>query len=239
MKWVRDRSGRFGERPHYEPEELDEACEQLISDFLRRHHGHVQYPVATDDLVRLMEEFVDDLDSYADLSNEGLDIEGVTEFVPGRRPRVRISKEISGRPEFENRLRTTLTHEFGHVRFHDFMFQMRAGDSLFSEMPVAVTAKCNWTSIVGASQQDSMEWQAGYVCGAILMPRRALQEAVRGYRTAGGLGATLLEAGSSEGQGLIHEIVGQFAVSREAAKVRLVKLNVLAEGGHVGPGLFA
>ncbi len=84
-----------------------------------------------------------------------------------------------------------------------------------------------------------MEWQAGYVCGAILMPRRPLQEAVRSYRTDAGLGAAVLDVGSAEGDRLIHEVAERFAVSREAARVRLLKLNLLAEGGHVGPGLFA
>jgi hypothetical protein len=26
MRWVTDRTGRFPQRPHYEPEELDAAC---------------------------------------------------------------------------------------------------------------------------------------------------------------------------------------------------------------------
>jgi hypothetical protein len=195
--------------------------------------------VATDDLTRLIEESAEDLDAYADLSDEGCDVEGMTEFLPGQRPRVRISKDISGRPELENRFRTTLTHEFGHVRFHGFMFQMRDGDSLFSTAAVHVSAKCNRTSIIGAPRQDWMEWQAGYVCGAILMPRRHLQEAVRGHRTTGGLRSAVLDVGSSEGETLIREIAERFAVSREAAKVRLLKLNLLVEAGHVGPGLFA
>lgn len=88
MKWVKDRSSRFPERPHYDPAELDETCEEIISDFLRRRHGHVQYPVATEDLTLLIEEFAEDIDAYADLSAEGPDVEGLTEFVPGRRPRV-------------------------------------------------------------------------------------------------------------------------------------------------------
>ncbi len=239
MKWVKDRSGRFPERPHYDPEELDETCEEIISDFLRRWRGHAQFPVVTEDLTLLIEEFAEDLDAYADLSAEGPDVEGVTEFIPGRRPRVRISKEISGHPGLENRFRTTLSHEFGHVRFHDFMYQMRDGESLFTTTATHVNAKCNRTSIIGASQQDWMEWQAGYVCGAILMPRHPLQEAVRSYRTAVGLGSAVLDVGSAEGDALIREIAERFAVSREAARVRLLKLNLLAEGGHVGSGLFA
>jgi hypothetical protein len=194
--------------------------------------------VVTDDLTLLIEEFAEDLDTYADLSADGPEVEGSTEFVPGRRPRVRISKALSERPGLENRLRTTLTHEFGHVRFHDFMYQMRGGESLFTTTRIHVNAKCNRTSIIGASQQDWMEWQAGHVCGAILMPRRPLQNAVRSYRTDAGLGSAVLDVGCAEGDRLIQEVAERFAVSREAAKVRLLKLNLLAEGGHVGSGLF-
>ncbi len=238
MRWVKDRSGRFSERPHYDAKELDEECEEIISEFLRRRYRCVGYPVATDDLTRLIEEIAGDLDMYADLSMEGADVEGVTEFGRGQRPRVRISREISGRPEFENRLRTTLTHEFGHAKFHDFMFQINAGSSLFAGTAVQVSAKCKRTSIIGAPAQDWMEWQAGYVCGAILMPRRPLQEALRDYRTASGLGTAVFHVGSCEGEALIRAVANQFAVSKEAAKVRLLKLNLLGEAGHVGPGLF-
>jgi hypothetical protein len=161
MRWVKDRTGRFGQRPHYEPEELDQQCEEIISEFLKRRYGSVQYPVVTDDLTRLIEEVADDLDTYADLSTEGSDVEGVTDFVPGQRPRVRISWEIAGRPGLENRLRTTLTHEFGHVKFHDFMFQMYAGASLFTETSAAGSATCKRTSIIGAPAR--LDGVAGWI----------------------------------------------------------------------------
>ncbi len=239
MRWVTDRTGRFRERPHYEPEELDDQCESIISDFLRRYHGCVRYPLATDDLTRLIEEVADDLDTYADLSADGSDVEGVTDFVPGQRPRVRISENIARRPELENRLRTTLTHEFGHAKFHDFLFQMNAGASLFAETSASGSAKCKRTSIIAAPQQDWMEWQAGYACGAILMPRHPVQEVVRNYRELGGLGNAVIAPGSRHGEAVIREVAERFAVSREAARVRLLKLNFLAKEGHAGLSLFS
>lgn len=33
MRYVKDKTGRFNERPHYEPQELDHACEKIIVDF--------------------------------------------------------------------------------------------------------------------------------------------------------------------------------------------------------------
>jgi hypothetical protein len=126
VRMVRDRTGRFPERPHYEPAELDVECELFLGDFLRDRHGRVQWPVTTDDLTCLLEHEVADLDLYADLSEEGADVEGVTEFHPGHKPRVRISAALATADHRAHRLRTTLTHELGHVRFHEFLFELRA-----------------------------------------------------------------------------------------------------------------
>ena len=39
VKYVPDRTGRFSQRPHYEPKELDRECENLIASFLKERHG--------------------------------------------------------------------------------------------------------------------------------------------------------------------------------------------------------
>src|SRR5437773_3390031 len=98
MKYVPDRSGRFQRRPHYEPRELDDECEHIIGEFLRRKYGCIKFPITTDDLTCLVEQDADDLDLYADLSNEGPDIQGVTDFYPKGKPRVRIARELSEHP---------------------------------------------------------------------------------------------------------------------------------------------
>ena len=51
--------------------------------------------MATDDLTVLIEKDVVDLDMYANLSEEKGEVEGVTDFYPGKKPKVRISKLIS------------------------------------------------------------------------------------------------------------------------------------------------
>lgn len=118
VKMIRDNTGRFAERPFYEARDLDNECERLIRDFLLNRRGKVDHPVSTDDLTVLIELHDAELDSYADLSAYGLDVEGVTEFFPDRGPKVSISERISADERRENRVRTTLTHEFGHVKFH-------------------------------------------------------------------------------------------------------------------------
>jgi IrrE N-terminal-like domain len=235
MKWVPDRTGRFPKRPHYLPEELDEECERIITEFLRQKYGRAEFPVKTDDLTVFIEQKAD-LDSYADLSHEGEDVEGVTEFTPGQRPVVRIADRLSA-SHLENRLRTTLTHEWGHVHLHQLMYEIETRPrSLFGDHSQAVTNKCKRDKIFGASETDWMEWQAGYVCGAILMPAGPLIETVRGFRMQNGLPLTNLALHSDAGQRLIDTVAARFQTSRDAARVRLLKKNILADPGlvHVG-----
>lgn len=221
------RDGRFGERPHYEPAELDGECEDIIVQFLRSiHNGEARFPVHTEDLKKLIERDADDLDCYADLSNYGADVEGVTEFRPGRKPVVRIAKALTEDERYENRLRTTLTHEFGHVRFHAYLYDLGRlqGDLFKGNAPQRLISKRE--NILGASKTDWMEWQAGYVCGAILMPvshtRRIAREFLGAKQQVGPVAT-----GTKDGHELIVRVSETFQVSEEAARIRLLKLNLL------------
>jgi len=231
MKWVRDKTGRFSQRPHYLPEEIDDECERLIRAFLNKKYGKVEFPVKTDDLTVLIEEKAD-LDSYADLSGEPGEVEGITEFVPGKRPVVKIANTLSS-PHIENRLRTTLTHEYGHVHFHQFMFADLQAQSplLFPRHEKSHTNKCHRDNMIGASEKDWMEWQAGYACGAILMPVGALLETVKRFREDRKIPYANLVLGSEQGQQLIALVTSTFQTSKDAARVRLLKKGILAETG--------
>lgn len=231
MKWVTDRTGRFARRPHYLPEELDTECERVILAFLNKRYGRVEFPIKTDDLTVFIEEQAD-LDGYADLSGEGDGVEGVTEFLPGKRPIVKIAEALNA-THLENRLRTTLTHEYGHVHFHRFMFEdgQNSTVSLFAQMHAASGNKCHRDSIVGAPERDWMEWQAGYACGAILMPVSALCDAVQRFRAEYNLLYKNLSLQSEDGKKLIASIAASFQTSRDAARVRLLKKGILTDTG--------
>jgi hypothetical protein len=151
MRWVKDQTGRFSLRPHYLPEELDSECEKFITDFLVQRHRTIEYPITTDDLTVLVETLTDDLDLYADLLNEDGDVEGVTDFFPGRRPKVMISKRLALDPRTSNRLRTTLTHELGHVKFHTFMFDGQSTGSLLTPSASVIRANVSETICYGPS----------------------------------------------------------------------------------------
>lgn len=240
MRMIRDRTGRFEERPYYKPGELDFECEQVVESFLRQLHGRVTWPIATDDLTKLVEDRVADLDLYADLSPLGSDVEGVTDFVRGKRPSVRISSELSEHSYHENRLRTTLTHELGHVHFHGYLFQLDdEGSDLFSltdhapskasSTPVP-SQQCRRETILDAREVDWMEWQAGYACGAFLMPITALRRLAQKFiERSGGVAGIVVD--SPLGTELIEAVMATFAVSRDAARVRLSKTGLLLSQG--------
>ncbi len=237
MRMIRDRTGRFTERPHYETTELEVECERLVCEYLVEKHGRVIWPVSTDDLTVLLEQHVEKLDLYADLVEEGADVEGVTDFFPGRRPQVRISGTLSATASSRNRLRTTLTHELGHVRFHTFLYELKAaGLDLFGStnsissgaVSLPRPQKCHRETILNAKQVDWMEWQAGYACGALLMPNSHLRRVVAGYMRQQRV-LTELHATAREAAELVEIVAGTFDVSAEAARVRLLKTKHLVE----------
>lgn len=227
MRYVRDNTGRFPQRPHYDPKELDRLFEQTITEFLRGRHGLVEFPISTDDLTVLIEQECEDLDSYADLSEYGAHVEGVTEFRRNRKPRVRISQHLGEAENRQNRYRTTLTHEFGHVKLHGYLFALdEPSTGLLQERARQNVIACKRDTIVGARQTDWMEWQAGYACSALLMPRTAAMRVAGEYVRAQGLFGAVSPA-DGHGQALISLFVERFGVSREAARVRLSVLGVL------------
>ena len=231
MIWIGDPTGRFPERPYYPREELDACSEGWIVGFLTDRYGRAEFPVSTEDLTVMIECDASDLDQYADLSSEGEgdeEVQGLTLFYPDRKPVVKIARELSDYAYREHRLRTTLTHEFAHVKLHAGLWQFNQG-RLFPDDEKASGPRCKRPGIIGGSRADWMEWQAGYVSGAILMPVGRLTGLVREAFDKWGTVGTI-QAGSARCADLIAEVSQQFDVSHEAARVRLSQLGYLTDG---------
>lgn len=226
VTYVRDKTGRFDQRPHYEPVELDRECETIVTTFLKGLHGEARFPVETEDLKKLIERDADDLDVYADLSHYGDNVEGVTEFRPGKRPKVFISGALTEDDRRENRLRTTLTHEYGHVRFHAYLWELEPPKAdLPRQNPNRDKIICKRETMIEAEKTDWMEWQAGYICGALLMPKSVVTRLCREYVEARNIyGVLTLHSG--DGHQLIQDVVTAFRVSEDAARVRLLQLGL-------------
>lgn len=223
MRNVRDTLHGFSERPHYDPAELDTMFEKIVVEFLKKRYGSAKFPISTEDLTVLIEEAVSDLDQYADLTVYGPGVEGVTEFGRAGKPRVMISKEVH---KYENRLRTTLSHEYGHVVLHAYLFAIehRRLGLQHGQKPNAIY--CKRDSIVSAKKTDWMEWQAGYACGAVLMPKSRVRQVVGSAQERLGIFGPVSPS-SDHGAGLIRAVMDEFSVSRDAATVRLKILSYL------------
>ena len=188
-----------------------------------KRRGKVDYPVATDDLIEMHDA---DLDPYADLSAYGADVEGVTEFFPDRGPQVSISERIAADERRENRFRTTLTHEFGHVKFHGPL-----GAEVRERQPARARREREQGDLQArqypdAPQSDWMEWQAGYISGALLMPATPVRRLVSDYCGPRELHGDI-HVSTEHAARLIQMVMEQFAVSEEAARIRLLKLNLI------------
>jgi hypothetical protein len=79
---------------------------------------HLTVPVPTGGLIKLLEKYAADVNLYADLSREGEGVEGVTVFLTGKRPTVRVARELYVDPIRSHRCRYALAHEYGHVYLH-------------------------------------------------------------------------------------------------------------------------
>ena len=158
MRWIVDRTRRFQQRPYYAEHELDEQCQEIVAGFLKAKYGSAAYPITTDDLTVMIERDVAELDLYANLAGEGRGVEGVTELRHRKKPSVRIARYLSESPARENRLRSTLAHEYAHVVFHGFLWALEDG----GRKPGPVRShyrRCRRSRVVASPQTDWMEWQ--------------------------------------------------------------------------------
>ncbi len=234
MNWVWDQTHRFRLRPNYSAEELDAQSEAILFDYLQKTRGSVSFPVATDDLRHLLASEVHSLQPDRALSKEPGEVESIVEFQRGRKPVVKIAVRLMETPSLENRLRGVLAHAYGHARFHDFVFQSEEGAylSLFGDVaePLPKSNRCTRDSIVSSHERDWMEWQAGFVCGALLIPLSPLIDHVRQFRADRDLDLAALSERSLDGAALIGEVAECFQVAPELARIRLLQQRIIASG---------
>jgi hypothetical protein len=207
MRWLRDATGRFPRRPHYETDELESVCADLLLEVRQLRPQH-ETAITTDDLSVLLEHHAADLDLYAELPAE---FDGVTDFSRDARPRVRIAARLSSQVRFEHRLRTTLAHELAHVVLHNFIWWFDPGVPFD---PRALSPRC----ALRQRSVDWMEWQANYCAGALLVPASELESET----------GTVWER-SSSGRALIRKVQARYAVSAQVATIRLRQLGRLSE----------
>ncbi len=238
VKWIPDPTGRFPRRPHYEPGVLDEECERVSEELLLKRWGVVAYPISTDDLLFALDEQAS-VDHYAELdADPSLEVWGITKFLKDGKPEVRINRRLSENPRLENPYRTTITHEFAHVRFHGFLFAMIEQTLNLFEDDGRSSQTCNRQQVESSAPYDWIEWQASYCSGAILMPAGAVRKLVTAFLRDRSVPVAKLRASSRYGEALVEDVMAQFKVSSLAAKVRLSKLGFLTDSEVAQPSLL-
>lgn len=228
MKWIHDETGRFTVRPYYDTAEIDANCDALITDFLNKRYGFAKMPLRTEDLEGLVEIHTSDFDPFADLSNEGDGVEGVTYFITNKAPVVKISNGLSKHYSQENRRRTTLAHELGHVIFHSELVNQNilpeGNDADRTIQPI----RCTRQNISAPRKADWLEWQAFYAAGAYLMPLSHIINLAQKIFDILKLVGPFLPS-SSAGNGFLSRVVDSCHISSAAARVRLIQLGYLTE----------
>ncbi len=183
MRMIRDPKGRFPSAPHYTNDELDRECERLVAALLRKRHGEVRPRITTDELSPSIELNGASLDSICrPHSPYGDDVEGVTVFHPDREPEVASSRTgwrtipaartVCARPWLTSSAMCISIGTCGLEFLHGQLFDRSSTEN---------KAICKRDTIIQAANYDWMEWQAGYVSGAILMPATAIRRLVSDY----------------------------------------------------------
>ncbi|MBF6560343.1 MAG: hypothetical protein IVW56_08650, partial [Candidatus Binataceae bacterium] len=85
----------------------------------------------------LIERDAADLDLATNLSDDIHEVFGFTQFERGQKPVVKIARELWEQRHRNNRLRTTLTHEYGHV----MLTRGCTTSTALPEVPTAVTGR--------------------------------------------------------------------------------------------------
>lgn len=223
-------------KPTFHPSaSLDARAERLILDHLQSRRQDIdKFPITASDLTTLIEDLVEDLDLYADLSEFGESVEGATFFQPGKRPIVKITQELSENKN-DNRLKSTLAHELGHVVLHDPEFQRKQQAGLFSlaQSLVQVSFRDAAFQPKGSCQYEHQAW---YFCGATLMPRSEVLSLLREFLSRDNSFSTIWKD-SDLGREIIELVAKRFAVSTQLARIHLVRTKAISDT-EPPPSLF-
>ena len=179
------------------------------------------------------------LDLYSEL---GPNLLGVSRFVTGRRPIVKISRGLTAQAHeggasggVLGRWRATLAHEAAHVILHRRLVDMpQAQASLFTQSagPEAETTvtRCFERDIwFGPGTGDWREVQANQGMASLLMPSSPFTSSTReivGAQAADDILAYIPAADTRAFSDLLRELSVQCQVSREAARIRLNTLGL-------------
>ena len=211
---------------------LEALCERTMVEFCTAIYGQELVPVPTDVLTQLLQRDTSVLNLFAPLDSG---INGMTTmYGDERRPCVDIASELSRQWFRENRLRTTLAHEYAHVLLHAPLWRAQCmAESQESETLIAQACRRDTVEDHIHRNGDRIEWQAGYISGALLMPRRRIDLLVAQFLSTHSCRAPL-SAGSADAEQLVELVSIGFRVSRHGARYRLERLGLISDQLQAG-----
>jgi Zn-dependent peptidase ImmA (M78 family) len=210
MKWIPDSRGPFPQRLWFAPPDgLDLECQRLLEYSFFKRFGRKFSPPLEDEALQVLIEMNADLDLYSSLPPN---IEAQTDFKRGKRPVVRVNEHLSSDPNRRHRLRTTLAHEWFHAIYHQTAWELRWAHERLAGNPTLETCACSHSTILNASEDEWLEFQAGYASCAILIPLNWLMTE---------LPSPVEITQSQMLPTLITQVASRFDVSEQAAHWRL------------------
>lgn len=134
----------------------------------------------------------------------------------------------------EHRYRFTAIHEGGHWILHKHKFCKPIGQVSLFEMYNLRNVQCRANNIDGKykplqrwNDDDTMEWQANYFSSAVLMPRSMVFKVCNDKDTIDEINFRCWGYNELYNDFLIIKISEVFNVSKKAAEVRLINLNII------------
>ncbi len=216
--WIQDRTGRFRQRPYFFQDEMDHHCERIVERFNGKLYGQPAPGLRTGTLIKMIEKYAD-LYLYEDLSDEGEGVQAVTYFQSGRKPIVRIARQLFYDRSQNHHARFVLAHEYGHARFHAAAWRRR----WITQEDIL---RCSANNVLTLDNgYDWLEWQASFLGGSTLMPHSRVERVVEAY--FGRTGFVSVPKDSRQARDLTQRVGELFEVSEKAAYIRLCQLGYL------------
>lgn len=233
MRRYRGKDG--GDRLWYDDGEIEE----IMAAELHRAGLFPTAEVLAVDIERFVEVHLRArFDQHADL---GPDVLGVTEFVPGERPCIRINRDLTGSALDDDecplgilgRWRATVAHEAAHVLLHSGLFEGAANQRLLFDRedgPAGEPRVFRSLKRDVSFEDRPVDWrevQANKGMAALLMPRPAFLAASEGEIDAMGSPGRSPSRAEAATRVVASRLSARFQVSRSAALIRMETLGIL------------
>src|SRR3989344_366404 len=224
MKTYYSKTGPLAERVFYTDNDVEEMCTGELAKL-----GLM--PKAPEPIN--IERFVEKRFGFYDFQNLDDGVLGFTKFSSRGVEEIVISRSLGEEnTKISNRrVRTTLAHEAGHALFHGHLFALAGMDhrSLFAdpahdEMPRILCREVKDGEGTHKPQNNWWEIQANMAIGALLLPRRAFEEAVRPFLDQAGSFFGSAHLDETRREEAARALADVFDVNPAVVRIRLAQL---------------